>query len=52
MPACLLGSQLVDLEEPTNAVEVSISMPPNEIVNYITKKLNLKQISVRVQDRR
>ena len=42
MPACLLDSQLVDLEEPTNAVEVSISMPPNEIVNYITKKLNLK----------
>ena len=42
MPECLLDSQLVDLEEPTNAVEVSISMPPKEIVNYITKKLNLE----------
>jgi len=51
MPVCLLDAQLVDLEEPTKAVEVSISMPPYVIVNYITKKLNLKQISVRVQDR-
>ena len=52
MPTCLLDPQLVDLEEPTNAIEVSIAMPPNEIINHITKKLDIKQNSECVQDRR